>query len=188
MTQSYLSDNKSLSFIERMQLASEERKVLQKEYETRKKAEALDILETVEQFVKRVCDHEELTNKFIESIHKSASRRKMVELYTFNTRSDLGDIYNKDIKSATIKDKTYNTKYLLSEAYMKLTKKYFPERSKPIKELIWDMLNTETFNNGVDLETKNTLIPCIFVNKHKASVFKNGIYISRDGVDYNNTK
>ena len=69
---------------------------------------------------------------------------------------------------------------------MKLTQKYFPERSRHITDLINDIISTEAFNNGIDLETGYKLIPCIFVNKPKASAFKNGIYISRDGIDYNN--
>lgn len=186
MCETYPSDNKTLSYVERMRLATVERKQLQEQYETKKRAEAEDILSTVEQFVAQICDTETLTNKFIESVHKTNTRRKVVELYTFNYRSENGELYNREIKSATIEGKTYGTKYILSEAYMKLTQKYFPERSRHISDLINDIINTETFNNGIDLETGHKLIPCIFVNKPKTSKFKNGVYISRDGIDYNN--
>lgn len=183
---SFPSDNKTLSYVERMKLATIERKTIQDEYEKKKRAEAEDILITVEQFVQQICNTESLTHKFIESVHKTNTRRKVVELFTFNYRPELGDIYNKEIKSATIEGKTYGTKYILSEAYMKLTQKYFPDRSKHIIDLINDIINTEVFNNGIDLETGYKLIPCIFVNKPKISKFKNGVYISRDGIDYNN--
>lgn len=181
----YPSDNKSLPFVERMKLATVERKATQAQYEEKKKAEAEDILLTVEQFVDKICDMEELSNKFIESVHKVQTHCKVVELFSFNGRSDCGDLYNNEIKSAAIKDRTYGTKYILSESYMKLTRKYFPDRSIPIIDLINAKINVDSFNNGVDLETEHKLIPCIFINKYKTSKFKNGVYISRDGINYN---
>ena len=184
--QSFESDDISLSFIERMKKASKEKEVLQLEHNEKKKAEADDILQTVDNFVNNIANTEVLTSKFVESIHKTHSRRKVVELFSFNTNPENGDQYNKDINSATIEGKTYPTKYILNESYLKLTNKHFPERSKSLKELLNSHLQSEEFNKGVDIETNEKLIPCVFVYKKSNSKFKNGIYVSRDGIDYNN--
>ena len=181
--QKYKSDNKQLSFTERMKLASEEKTVIQSEYESRKKEEAEELLDTVEDFVNTICNKETLTNKFIESVHKN-NRRKVIELYTFNHLPELGNVYNKEIKSVR-SDKKYSTSYILTGGYQKLTKKYFPDRHKSMIELINDKLNVEEFNNGIDVETNEKLIPCVFTKKKSGSKFKNGIYISRDGINYN---
>ena len=183
----YPSDDKTLAFVERMRLASGEKKELQREYEQKKKLEADDILNTVDKFISTICNPEDITQKFIESVHKTNTRRKVVELYSFNYLPELGEIYNKEIESVGVEGKRYSTKYILSEGYTKLTQKYFPDRSKSIIDKISEILNTEAFNNGVDLETNEKLIPCIFVNKKRGSKFRNGVYISRDGIDYNNS-
>uniref|UniRef100_A0A6C0LJ27 Uncharacterized protein n=1 Tax=viral metagenome TaxID=1070528 RepID=A0A6C0LJ27_9ZZZZ len=182
----YRSNNKTLSFNERMGHAVSERKVIQGEYEAKKRLEAEEILNTVDAFIDRICNKEELTQKFVESIHRTNSRRKYVELFSFNNLSEVGEVYNDTIQSVDSEEKKFSTRYILSEKYDKLTKKYFPERSTSLVERITTVLNTEEFNNGVDIETGEKLIPCVFIYKKEGSKFKNGVIVSRDGIDYGN--
>lgn len=184
MTTKFQSDNKSLSFVQRVEHAINEREQIQSEYENVKRKEANDIMDTTEAFVKKLVSN--LSEQFIKAIHQSRpdSKRKVVEVFTFNAWNELGRIYNQTIPSATIEGKTYSTKYIISAGYFKLTNKYVPERSKTVKQLLQDIINSDTFYNGVDPETKNKLHVCVFWKKGLQSSFKNGIYISRDGVEY----
>ena len=122
---------------------------------------------------------------------KTHTKRKVVELFTFNTNTEYGELYNKEIPSATIEGKVYPVRYILNETYQSLVKRYLPvnewTKSKSLKDLIYDKINVPELNNGVDLETNEKLIVCIFLYKKPNSKFKNGIYISRDGIDYNSS-
>ena len=181
----FKSDDPSLSFSARMKMATVEKENEQRERDVRKKAEAEDILLTVDNFITEIVATKAMIDKFVESVVKTYSRRKVVEIFTFNTNAEHGELYNKELPSATIEGKTYPIRYVLNETYQNLVKRYFPERVKPLKDLIYEKINTPEYNNGVDLETKEKLIVCIFLYKKPNSKFKNGIYISRDGVDYN---
>ena len=184
--QTYASNDSSLPFNERIQLAIKERLQIQNTYEDSKRKEANDIMDTVEDFVKKLVDSDKLAQQFIKAIHNSSSssRRKVVEIYTFNAWQELGFIYNQTIPSLNIEGKSYSTKYILSGGYKKLTEKYIPERSKTVKELLQNVINSDKFYNGKDPETGNNLHVCIFWRKTIKSTFKNGIYISRDGIEY----
>lgn len=180
------SDNKSLPFAERIKLAMGEREKIQNDYETSKKKEANDIMDTVNKFVDELTESDALVQQFIKSIHhgRTDSKRKVVEVFTFNAWAELGTTFNQTIESATISGKTYSTKYILSGGYRKLTEKYIPDKSKTVKELLQAIINSEKFYDGKDPETDNQLHVCVFWKKGAKSTFKNGIYISRDGVEY----
>tara|TARA_B110000908_G_C10263603_1_gene461384 strand:- start:3547 stop:4128 length:582 start_codon:yes stop_codon:yes gene_type:complete len=184
--QVYPSDDKTLPFTERIQLAIKERNQIQTDYQSVKNKEANDIMDTVEMFVQSLIANDALAKQFMRSIHHSRidSKRKVVEVYTFNAWQELGNIYNQTITSPNVEGKYYSTKYILSGGYRKLTDKYIPERSKTVKELLQEVVNGEKFNNGVDSETKNSLHVCVFWKKGPKSTFKNGIYVSRDGIEY----
>jgi hypothetical protein len=184
--QSYPSDDKTLPFSERIQLAIKERSQIQTDYQSVKKKEANDIMDSVETFVRTLTESDALAKQFIRSIHHSRvdSKRKVVEVYTFNAWQELGNIYNQTIPSPNVEGKYYSTKYILSGGYRKLTEKYIPERSKTVKELLQVVIGADNFNNGVDTETQNPLHVCVFWKKGPKSTFKNGIYISRDGIEY----
>lgn len=181
----FKSDDTSLSFNERMKLASQERDEIQKNRDNKKRAEAEDVLKTVDKFISEIASVEFLTNKCIESVVKTYSKRKVVELFSFNSNPENGDVYNKTIPSATVDEKVYPTRYILNETYYNLVKHYFPDKLKKLKDLIYEKINIPELNNGVDLETNEKWIVCIFLYKRPGSKFKNGIYISRDGIDYN---
>ena len=143
--------------------------------------------ETIDKFISELTSIDVLSNKFIESVVKSHTKRKVVELFTFNTNIEYGELYNKELPSATIEEKIYPIRYILSEAYQNLIKRYFPDKIKSLKDMIYEKINVPEFNDGVDLETGEKLIVCIFLYKKPNSKFKNGIYISRDGIDYNSS-
>ena len=142
---------------------------------------------TIDKFISELISIDTLSNKFIESVVKTTRKRKVVELFTFNTNSEYGELYNKELPSATIEGKVYPIRYILNETYQGLVKRYFPEKVKSLKDLIYEKINIPEFHDGVDLETNEKLIVCIFLYKKPTSKFKNGIYISRDGIDYNNS-
>jgi len=185
-TKTFESENSSLSFNERIQLAIKERAVIQEEYQNNKKIEAIDIINTIEKFVSDLLANDNLTKLFIKAIHNSNnnSRRKVVELFTFNAWNELGSIYNQTIPSVGIEGKRYSTKYILSGGYKKLTDKYVLEKSTTVKELLEKELKTDKYHNGKDPETGNDYHVCVFWRKTGRSTFKNGIYISRDGIAY----
>ena len=183
----FKSDDPALSFNERMKLAASEKDKEQKERDVKKRAEAEDILITIDQFISELVSVDLLSNKIIEAVVKTHTKRKVVELFTFNTNTEYGELYNKEIPSATIEGKVYPVRYILNETYQSLVKRYFPEKVKSLKSMIYDKINVPELNNGVDLETSEKMIVCIFLYKKPNSKFKNGIYISRDGIDYNSS-
>ena len=186
-TKIFKSDDPTLSFNERMKLAASEKDKEQMERDLKKKAEAEDILVTINQFISELVSADVLSNKFIEAVVKTHTRRKVVELFTFNTNMEYGELYNKEIPSATIEGKVYPIRYILNETYQSLVRRYLPDKVKSLKSMIYDKINIPELNHGVDLETGEKLIVCIFLYKKPSSKFKNGIYISRDGIDYNSS-
>lgn len=186
MATNFPSADKTLSFSQRVELAVKERENIQTDYESNKRKEANDIMDTVEAFVKKLTDGGQLIDQIIRSIHhsRSDSRRKVVEVFTFNAWAEFGRIYNQGIPSVGFEGKNYSTKYIISGGYRKLTDKYIPERSRIVKELLQEIINTEKYYTGKDPETGHPLHVCVFWKKGARSSFKNGIYISRDGVEY----
>ena len=186
-TQIFKGDDPTLSFNERMKLASSQKEKDQKERDIKKRAEAEDLLITVDKFISELVLVDTLSNKFIEAVIKTHTKRKVIELFTFNTNTEYGELYNRELPSATIEGKVYPIRYILNETYQGLIRKYFPEKVKSLKDIIYEKINVPEFHDGVDLETGEKLIVCIFLYKKPNSKFKNGIYISRDGIDYNSS-
>ncbi len=185
MTSEYKSDDKSLSFCQRIALASKESEQKQDNYKKLKLQEAENIMDTVEKFVKELCNPDDLISKMIKAVENERpdANIKVIEVWTYDV-SDQEKLINGSITSANDPEKSYSTRYILSSGYMRLTDKYIKERSKSVKELMEAQLATEDFNFGVDPTTKQKYKVCIFTRKGKNSRFKNGIYISRDGVEY----
>lgn len=187
MSETYKSEDKSLSFNERVKLAAKEsetkqqepneKSVAQKEHEDNKRKEANDIMDTVEKFVNDLLESGKIDDQYIKAVQNTRkdSRRKVVEVFTFNAWEDKGDIHNKTIDSTNAERKPQSTKYILSGGYRKLTEKYIPERSKTVKELLQAIVDGERFNMGIDPETGNKIKVCVFwkrgLNRHSKTVF-----------------
>ena len=78
----------------------------------------------------------------------------------------------------------FYTPYILSHGYKRLVDNFYPDENKSIQALLQDRFQSEEFNTGVDPITGNKLFVCIFTKKGPRSIFKNGIVLSRDGVEY----
>lgn len=176
------SDNKTLSFEERVKLAMDERGDIQKEYTDAKRKEAMDIVKTLEDLVEKWCDKELITQKIIRYIHRNKPnmRRKTIELYTYDNKED----GRKEIQCVENPNKRYSAKYMLSGQYMRLLQKYTPDNAKTLEEMLQERINTEEFNNGIDHETGEKMYISVFHSKGQYSKFKNGVYLSRDGIHY----
>jgi len=78
-----------------------------------------------------------------------------------------------------------NVHYLLGNKWRSTLSKYYSaNKCKTVKERIEKCIKTPKYNNGIDPITNQPYYVSIFYYKSATSKFKNGVMISRDGIEY----
>ena len=180
------SSDKDLPFIERVKLAESEQRVNFNKRQQSQRDKARVILDTVNSLVEDIIATAK--DKYIQGIHNSDpnSKRKTIQLWEYvpSQRGNPNSGTNERIAAQGIEGVCFYTPFILTHGYKRLVQAHFPEENISITDLLQKQFETPEFGNGVDPLTGNKLKICVFTKKGRRSVFKNGIVLSRDGVQY----
>lgn len=111
----------------------------------------------------------------VEAVRDSSN---IFYVFKYNDDETKGDILNNKIDGIS-------TRYLLSEEWRNLYKKFNTKPYKGIGQRVHEQLKNAKYNNGIDVVTKKPYKVSVFYYKRSTSKFDNGIMISRDGIIYN---
>jgi hypothetical protein len=79
----------------------------------------------------------------------------------------------------------YKVFYLLSNRWMPLLSKYYEHKKcLTVRDRLNKIIKSDRYNNGIDPITEQTYNISVFTTKTSKSMFKNGIVVSRDGIEY----
>lgn len=134
--------------------------------------ESKKIVNTITTFLTTIC--RDFTDKVIEA---ASNDHKVVYLFDYNEDPERGEVYNDRIGD-------YSTSYILKEEWRPLIERYLPGYKLSIKNNILKYINNSKFNNGKDPITNKEYKVSIMFYKRKESAFKNGILVSRNGIQY----
>lgn len=128
--------------------------------------ECKKLLATIENFIGSIC--RSFADKAVQAV---ANGDKTFYLFTYdnNTNNKIGD---------------YATEYILKNDWVTIVQRYAPSIKISIEDRILKYIKTHRFNNGIDPITKKEYKISIFHYKKDKSLFKNGIMISRNGIQY----
>ena len=130
-----------------------------------------ELKRVIDTFISTICRN--FSDKAIEAIRENS---KDFYIYEYNDDTERGELYNNKIEN-------YDTKYILQHQWMPLLERYCGPQTT-IESRILKYIKVSRFNNGVDPITKKDYKVSNFNYKRNESKFKNGILISRNGIQY----